>query len=466
MRLAEAPAASLPAVPPPFAPPLLPQPAQPAPHARLAYARESSLSPARAASQRRFSHSRGRPRGVGLSTERSASRSNSDWNDAGSGWRDRSESRDGSRAPLCGTPFIAASRGGSIKSDGKAAPTMDGEEGQLRAASEEDKGLWAVRLARHFCGIRDRRALRTPLVRPLRHLSPTTEGYLLAFLGSFPSILIACGIALGLSSLPSGAFDATPLTVGSLGATAVLVYAIPEGPLSQPRNVVGGHLVSALTGAIISQLFALSSRFETDLASDNTLASADSWESLTPVAAALAVSLAIFAMQVTGTVHPPGGATALIAAYHRTTAQRWTYVLDVVLSVSAMGLWGMVVNNLGRRRYPAYWWTPPPPDDAAVSSPHPGALSLPPAELPPPQPPGGGYDEGKKSTRRLSPEAHFQHTPPPKLSPSEDVERRWLGRLGEVDEEALAGGDEQAEREVARWCAAENEERGRRATRR
>ena len=241
------------------------------------------------------------------------------------------------------------------------------------------------------------RSFPAPLVRPLRHLSPQTEGYLLGFLGSFPSILIACAISLGLSTIDSSAFSATPLTVGSFGATAVLLYAVPEAPLSQPRNVIGGHFVSALTGAIISQLFALSDRFDSDeFVVDNTLAARGSWPSLTPVSAALSVALATLAMQLTGTVHPPGAslysssstfsnaaltfsrarrwcycscvpltdsqqhvgvalipfALTVIVSYYRTTSHRWTYILDVVLSVTAMTIWAMVVGNLGRRRYP------------------------------------------------------------------------------------------------------------------
>ncbi|TNY21713.1 HPP family-domain-containing protein [Rhodotorula diobovata] len=312
------------------------------------------------------------------------------------------------------------------------------------------KGIWLVRLARHFVGIRDRRYFPTPLVRPLRHLSPTTEGYVLGFLGSFPSILIACGISLGLSTIPSSAFSATPLTVGSLGATAVLLYAIPEGPLSQPRNLVGGHLLCAVTGAVISQLFSLSSRFDIDEAIDNEVAMQGSWQHLNPVAAALAVGIAVFGMQITGTVHPPGGATALIASYIRTTSQRWTYVLDVFLSVSAMGVWAMVVGNIGRRRYPAYWWTPNPP----------------PAPDPEPSIPVPISPKKQPSERRPSSGARSVE------SPAEDLDRRWLGRLGEVDEEALAEGDELARREEERWLARERKleedeaERGRRATRR
>lgn len=154
------------------------------------------------------------------------------------------------------------------------------------------------------------RALPTPLIRPLRHLSPDLETYLLTFLGTFPSILIACAISYGLSRITtsSSAFDLTPLTVGSFGATAVLLYATPEAPLSQPRNVIGGQTLSAIVGAVISQLFALNDKFTDSLASgqDNTIATSESWPSLVPLSGAFAVGVATLVMQLTGTVHPPG----------------------------------------------------------------------------------------------------------------------------------------------------------------
>lgn len=155
------------------------------------------------------------------------------------------------------------------------------------------------------------RALPTPLIRPLRHLSPDLETYLLTFLGTFPSILIACAISYGLSGITSSAFTLTPLTVGSFGATAVLLYATPEAPLSQPRNVIGGQTLSAIVGAVISQLFALNDKFTNSLASgqDNTIATADSWPSLVPLSGTFAVGVATLVMQLTGTVHPPGASS-------------------------------------------------------------------------------------------------------------------------------------------------------------
>ena len=77
------------------------------------------------------------------------------------------------------------------------------------------------------------------------------------------------------------------LLIGSFGASAVLVYGAIKSPLAQPRNLIGGHILSGLVGVACSQMFG------------ETI-----W-----IAAALAVSLAIVTMLATKTLHPPGGAT-------------------------------------------------------------------------------------------------------------------------------------------------------------
>ncbi len=79
--------------------------------------------------------------------------------------------------------------------------------------------------------------------------------------------------------------------IGSFGASAVLIYGAVRSPLAQPRNLVGGHVISAVIGVAAWQM----------------LGSAP-W-----LAAAFAVATAIAAMHATKTLHPPGGATALIA---------------------------------------------------------------------------------------------------------------------------------------------------------
>ena len=81
------------------------------------------------------------------------------------------------------------------------------------------------------------------------------------------------------------------LMIGSLGASAVLVFGAPRSPLAQPRNLVGGHVLSALVGVLCYQWVGGSEG----------------------LAAALAVASAIALMHLTRTLHPPGGATALIA---------------------------------------------------------------------------------------------------------------------------------------------------------
>ncbi|GAA6010351.1 hypothetical protein JCM10207_005187 [Rhodosporidiobolus poonsookiae] len=364
---------TLPAPPPAFPPPL-----QPSAHARLAYVREDSLSPARTLGGLPPSSSRGRGRaraysiGASASRERSVSTAGrSEWTEDGSEWG-------------------ADGRGRSVSSEGRAGS-------------------------------------RAPLWR---------KGYLLAFLGTLISILVVCAISYGLAEIDSG-FDSTPLAFGSLGATAVLLYATPEGPLSQPKNVVGGHMISALIGCIFSQLFSLSSVFSAGAGvEDNQLASADSWARLTPVCAALSVAFSVLAMQVTGTVHPPGGATALIAAFHRTAAPRWTFLLVVFLSVTSMTLWALVVGNLGRRRYPVYWWNPPHPPSPSPTPPSPPISVT--------DKPTGTSAFVEHTPSPLSfpqPHAHQHPSPRPHFTPEQDLQQRWLGRLGEVDEEALAGFD-------------------------
>ena len=124
--------------------------------------------------------------------------------------------------------------------------------------------------------------------------------------------------------------------IGSFGATAVLVYGAPKAPFSQPRNVIGGHCISALVGVSVFLLLGDQGMF----------------------ACPLAVSLAIVAMQFTGTVHPPGGATALIAVIGGSTVQQlgyWYVLCPVGLGASIMVGVAIVVNNLSgdpARKYP------------------------------------------------------------------------------------------------------------------
>ena len=124
------------------------------------------------------------------------------------------------------------------------------------------------------------------------------------------------------------------LLIGSFGASSVLVYGLIHSPLAQPRNLIGGHLVSALIGVTVHKVV------------PDVL-----W-----IAAPLAVALSIVLMQVTKTLHPPGGATALIAVMGSENIGRlgYFYVVSPVLSGSMILLIvALIVNNrTPGRNYP------------------------------------------------------------------------------------------------------------------
>jgi len=128
---------------------------------------------------------------------------------------------------------------------------------------------------------------------------------------------------------------AAGLIVASMGASAVLLFAVPHGPLSQPWPVFGGHLVSALVGVSCAKLIPHGA-----------------------VAAAVAVSLAIGAMHYLRCIHPPGGATALSAVVGGAGVQAlgYQYVLTPVLLNACVILLVAVAFNapFAWRRYPAY----------------------------------------------------------------------------------------------------------------
>jgi CBS-domain-containing membrane protein len=127
------------------------------------------------------------------------------------------------------------------------------------------------------------------------------------------------------------------LLIGSFGATAVLVYGAVRSPLAQPRNVLGGHVLSALVGVTSYQI-----------AGDIV------W-----LAAALAVSTAIALMHVTRTLHPPGGATALIAVIGGNSIHQLGYLyalIPVGLGALLLLAVALVINNIApHRRYPEFW---------------------------------------------------------------------------------------------------------------
>ncbi len=131
------------------------------------------------------------------------------------------------------------------------------------------------------------------------------------------------------------------LIVASMGASAVLLFSVPHGPLSQPWALVGGHFFSAIIGVTCAQ-------YVPDVF----------------IAAPLAVGLAVTAMYYLNCIHPPGGATALSAVVGGETAHQlgYQYVLTpVMFNVAAILTIAIAFNYLFKwRRYPAYLAQLPP----------------------------------------------------------------------------------------------------------
>ena len=138
-----------------------------------------------------------------------------------------------------------------------------------------------------------------------------------------------CGILLTglLSRFWAGSEGLGPWLVAPLGASAVLVFAVPASPLAQPWSVIGGNTLSALVGAACAMLIP-------DPA----------------FAGAAAVLLAIALMFSLRCLHPPGGAAALFAALGATSFQ--FALFPVLLNSVLLVLVGLLYNGLTGRRYP------------------------------------------------------------------------------------------------------------------
>ncbi len=122
--------------------------------------------------------------------------------------------------------------------------------------------------------------------------------------------------------------------IGSFGASSVLVYGAVNSPLAQPRNLIGGHVLSALVGVTVYKLC----------------------PDILWLNASLAVAFSIVVMQITKTMHPPGGATALIAILpsEKIQALGYWYALSPVLSGAIILLIvALIFNNIPKgRKYP------------------------------------------------------------------------------------------------------------------
>ena len=145
---------------------------------------------------------------------------------------------------------------------------------------------------------------------------------------------IFCGIGVTalVSTFAVSGMAGAPLLIAPMGASAILLFAVPASPLAQPWPVIGGHLVAALVGVTVAHLVG------------------------TPMLAApLAVALSFGIMTIFRCVHPPSGAIALIAVLGgpKITQMGYSFALvPVLLNSILLTASALIYNNLTGRSFP------------------------------------------------------------------------------------------------------------------
>ncbi|RJF96022.1 HPP family protein [Noviherbaspirillum saxi] len=141
---------------------------------------------------------------------------------------------------------------------------------------------------------------------------------------------VGIGFAEWFSRITFG--EANPWFIAPIGASAVLLFAVPASPLAQPWSIIGGNVISALIGVTCAK-----------------------WIPDPAVAAAVAGAMAIAAMFSLRCLHPPGGAVALTAVLGGPAVTTLGYgfvIFPVAINSGFLLLMALVFNNLLRRRYP------------------------------------------------------------------------------------------------------------------
>ena len=143
------------------------------------------------------------------------------------------------------------------------------------------------------------------------------------------ALLSALGALIFISFLAflDSSFKGMIWLIPPFGASMVLVMAVHESPLAKPKNILLGHILSALSGVIILYLIG-----------DNFLA------------LGIAVALAVFVMIVTDTIHPPAGANPIIVIL---TGQGISFVLfPVAVGAFMLVIFAYLYNKLLKKNYP------------------------------------------------------------------------------------------------------------------
>ncbi|TWX65198.1 HPP family protein [Colwellia demingiae] len=116
---------------------------------------------------------------------------------------------------------------------------------------------------------------------------------------------IGASLAIGLLSYMEASLGDVALLMAPFGATAVLVFGVPDSPLAQPKNVILGHLITAFIGLVFVH-----------------------YVGVTPLTLALATGFGVTAMLASKTTHPPAGANPILIML---SGQGWGFLITPVL---------------------------------------------------------------------------------------------------------------------------------------
>ncbi|NRA61047.1 MAG: HPP family protein [Psychrobium sp.] len=132
---------------------------------------------------------------------------------------------------------------------------------------------------------------------------------------------VGASLAIGVLLILEASLSNVSLLMAPFGATAVLVFGLPDSPLAQPKNVILGHLITALIGVLFVQFIGVS-----------------------PLTLAVATGIAVSTMLLTKTTHPPAGANAILIML---SGQGWVFLITpVLIGAIVMVLMGEIMQKV------------------------------------------------------------------------------------------------------------------------
>ncbi|OCF58444.1 hypothetical protein L486_04477 [Kwoniella mangroviensis CBS 10435] len=297
--------------------------------------------PARSERQTRFDTTPGNATSRGWSASQSTVRPSPSPNVHGKGSRSRSRSKARSGSKSRTRTHTRA------KSTSPSPPPT-----QVRIQLAEDYRSRLPLIVSRFIGYRPPGAVPPyePLPIPffiwLQYISLRYEIWLFSFIGSFVGILLVEAICS--TNTVFREVYGSPMIVGSFGAACILLFGVIESPLAQPRNHILGNLIGAIIGIALTKLFTLNGKDEYI----DSLENGGRFNGKSYVNGGLVVA-------VTMLITSMAGATALAAATDPSIINlSWNYIAIVFCSSLLLIGYALIINNLGRRRYPVYWWNP------------------------------------------------------------------------------------------------------------